>query len=108
MLTVVKLADVTGEPKFKLDLPSLRVGDPVRLPALQVRRETLEGRHEVLDVESRIFRITAVGLDASSWPFRQLLSVEVSLGRPPTWRSVKKPPEGRRRLPPAIFPRTPV
>lgn len=109
MLTVVKLGDVNGEPKVKLDLPGpLRVGDPINLPAFTVERTTPEGRRELLEVDSRIFRVTAVGLDASSWPQRQLLSVETAMGQPPTWRSVKKRQTARRRLPPAVFPRTPV
>lgn len=110
MLTILKLEDVAGEPKIKLDLPSLRVGDPVSLPAFRLERLTSEGRREVLEVTSKSsrFRVTAVGLDASSAPPRQLLSVESVQGHLPSWRAVKKAPEARRRLSPAIFPGTPV
>jgi hypothetical protein len=108
MLTVVELADVTGHPKVKLDLPGLlRVGDPV---ALKFRLEKLHGgRFEVLEVKHR-FRVTAIGVDASSWPQRQLLSLD-SVDKPPTWRALKKPPSVARKLgkaPTRKSPRTPV
>jgi len=111
MLTVVKLEDVAGQPKIKLDLPGpLRVGDPVSLPQFRVERSTPEGRREVLEVPSahNRFRVTAVGLDASSGPPRQLLTVETAQGAPLGWKAIKKRSEGRRRLSPAIFPRTPI
>lgn len=110
MLTVLKLEDVAGAPKIKLDLPSLRVGDPINLPCFKVERTTPEGRREVLEVDARHsrFRVTGVGLDASSGPPRQLLSVESTGGAPPAWRAVKKPPGARKRLSPAKFPRTPI
>lgn len=111
MLTVVKLEDVAGEPKIKLDLPGpLRIGDPISFPCFKVERTTPEGRREVLEVDGRQcrFRVTAVGLDASSGPPRQLLSVESSQNRPPQWKAVKKAPAGRKRLSPARSPRTPI
>lgn len=110
MLTVVKLEDVAGQPKIKLDLPSLRVGDPVSLPRFKVERKTAEGRREVLEVDQQHcrFRVVASGTDASSGPPRQLLTVESAGGVAPTWRAVKKAVEGRKRLSPAVFPRTPI
>lgn len=111
MLTVVKLEDVAGKPKIKLDLPGpLRVGDPVSFPRFRIERSTPEGRREVLEVDSahNRFRVTAVGMDASSGPPRQLLTVESAQGVPLGWKAVKKHPEVRRRLSPAIFPRTPI
>lgn len=111
MLTIVKLEDIAGEPKIKLDLPGpLRVGDPISLPRFCVERTTAEGRREVLEVDHRHcrFRVTAVGLDASSGPTRQLLTVQSVQSPPPTWKAVKKRPEGRRRLAPTVYPRTPV
>ena len=108
MISILKLADVNGSPRIKMDLPALRIGDPVSLPAFKLERRTPEGRHEVLEVEERIFRVTAVGYDASGGPSRQLLSVDTAMGAPATWRSVKKRPEARRRLPPAVFGRTPI
>lgn len=108
MLTVVKLADVNGQPKFKFDLPDhLKVGDPIRFPAFRIHR-TSTGRREVLEVESRVFQTTALGYDSSTHQPTRHLSVEVAEGSPPTWRSVKKAAGGRRRLPPAVFPRTPI
>jgi hypothetical protein len=105
MLTIVKLADVNGEPKAKLDLPGpLRIGDPVALRFL-LERQT-GGRSEILEVHGK-FLVMAVGFDASTSPPKQLLSVETT-GRVPTWRSVKKRLLGPRRLGPARFPRTPV
>jgi len=106
MLSVVKLLEVKGEPRIKLDLPdSLRVGDPLALK-FRVVRTNEGGRTEELQVDTR-FRVKAIGVDASEGPSRRLLSVEPIEGVP-KWRSVKKtPPEGR-RLPPSKFPRTPV
>ncbi len=104
MLSIVKLSDVNGEPKFKKELPSLKVGDPIAL-RLVLDRQTA-GRYEILEVNHR-FRVTAVGYDDSSGPTRQLLSVE-SAERPPTWRSVRKPASEARRLGPTVFDRTPI
>lgn len=105
MLTILKLADVNGEPKVKLDLPGpLRNGDPLALRFL-LERQT-GGRSEVLEVNGK-FQVTAVGFDASTGTPKQLLSVETA-GKVPAWRSVKKRSNGPRRLGPARFPRTPV
>jgi hypothetical protein len=105
MLSVLKIADVSGEPKVKLDLPGpLRNGD---LVALKFRLERKNGgRYEVLDVNGR-FRVTAVGFDASLAPHKQLLSVEAA-DVAPAWVAVKKPATVPRRLSPAVSPRTPV
>jgi hypothetical protein len=103
--TRVKLDDVNGQPMALLsDVPtSLRIGDPLGLRFRLTRHSN--ARHEVLEVSGQ-FRVTAVGVDASVAPRRQLLTVE-SVGKPPTWVSIKKPPQ-RARLAPAIHPRTPV
>jgi|SRR6478609_3650174 len=105
MLSVLKIDDVHGEPKVRLELPSLlRKGDPI---ALRFRLERANGgRHEVLNVNGR-FRVTAVGLDASFTPHRQLLTVE-ALEVAPIWVAVKKSSTVPRRLAPAVSPRTPV
>lgn len=111
MLTIVKLEDIPGAPKVKLDLPGpLRIGDPVNLPRLRLTRVTPEGRQEVLEVDSPSsrFRVVAVGIDSSFAPPRQLLSVQSAQPPIPTWRAVKKRPEGRQRLSPARSPRTPI
>ncbi len=107
MLTVVKLEDIAGEPKLKLELPPLRLGDPVSLPCFKLRRKTAEGRFEVLEVDGNHcrFRVTAVGTDASHVPHRQLLTVECAQGGVPTWKAIKKPAENRKRLSPAVSPR---
>lgn len=105
MLTIIKLADVNGEPKAKLDLPGpLRIGDPLAL-RFSLERQS-GGRSEILEVRGR-FLVTAVGFDASGGVQKQLLSVD-SAGKPPTWASVKKRSQGPRRLGPARFPRTPL
>ncbi len=104
MLTVVQLADVKGQPKAKLELPRLQIGDPVGLRFQLNRRNG--GRTEVLEVDGQ-FRVTARGVDASQGLPRQLLSAE-AVGKAPTWRSVKNAAHGARRLGPAVFPRTPV
>lgn len=105
MLTIAQLADVNGAPKVKLDLPGpLRIGDPV---ALRFRLERKNGgRSEVLEVNHR-FMVSAVGVDASSGPPRQLLSLD-STEKTPTWRSVKNEATEPRRLSPTRSPRTPV
>jgi len=106
MLSIVKLSDVNGEPKVKLDLPGpLRIGDPLALRFVIERRTG--GRSEILEVDDK-FRVSAVGFDASSVPQKQLLSVESAGASPPTWKSVKKRPEVRRRLGPTRFPKTEV
>jgi len=105
VLSIVKLSDVNGEPKVKLDLPGpLRNGDPVALRFV-IERQT-GGRTEVLSVNGR-FRVTAVGIDAAAAPTRQLLSVE-SVELAPTWQSVKRRPTVARKLGPTHFPRQPV
>lgn len=108
MLAIIQFRDVNGEPKAKLDIPGpLRIGDPVAL-RLKIER-THGGRFEVLEVDHK-FRVSAVGVDASSWPQKQLLALD-SVDRPPTWRSIKKPPSVARKLgkaPTRGSPRTPV
>lgn len=105
MLSVVKLIDVNGEPRVKMELPPLRIGEPIAL-RFKVER-TNGGRHEVLLVDHR-FRVIAVGCDARSGTARQLLSVETLDGKSPTWQSIKKPRTSPRRLSPAVNPRTVV
>lgn len=104
MLSIVKILDVNGEPRVKLDLPALKSGDPVALKFKLERRNG--GREELLEVNG-LFRVKHVGIDAKQAPQRQLLSVEPA-DRPPTWRSVKKRASVARRLGPARFPKTPI
>lgn len=104
MLTIVQLADVNGTPKAKLDLPSLRIGDPVAL-RFKLERHN-QGRTEVLVVDHR-FRVSAVGLDATSGLPRQLLSLD-SVDKAPTWQSVKNEARGQRRVAPARSPKTSI
>lgn len=104
MLSVIELSDVNGRPKAKLELPQLKVGDPVAL-RFRLRRVNDSGRTEELAVDHR-FRIEAVGYDAAVAPPRQLLTASVASGRSPTWRSVKRAPG--RRLGPAKHPRTSI
>lgn len=104
MLTLVRFSDVNGTPLVKLDLPSLRIGDPVGLSCV-VRRRT-GGRDEVLTVKGQ-FRVTTLGIDASTGPQKQLLNVE-TIGKPPTWQSVQKRSQTSRRLGPAVHPKTPI
>jgi hypothetical protein len=104
MLSIIKLDDVKGQPAVKLELPQLKVGDPIALRFRLERQNS--GRTEELSVVGR-FRVTAVGYDAIDGPRMQLLSVE-SAGRVPTWVSIKSRKEKPRRLPPARFPGTPI
>lgn len=106
MLSVVKLLQVNGEPLVKLDLPALRVGDPIVLRFALER--TNGGRREALQVDQQRFRVVTVGFDGSTAPVRQVISLEPADGRPPTWKSLKKPKAASRRLSPAVSPRTPV
>jgi hypothetical protein len=103
--TRIKLDDVNGKPMVLLsNVPCpLRVGDTLGL-RFRVTRQT-NGRSEVLEANGQ-FRVTAVGFDLAAHARRQLLTVE-ALGKPPTWVSVRRPPQ-RARLAPAISPRTPV
>lgn len=105
MLTLVKLSDVKGEPKFLTDLPSpLRVGDLIAFRSKLER--TQGGRFEVLEILGR-FRIVAIGFDAGAPTMRQVISLE-GLGKAPSWRAVKKPNVPKRRLSPAKAPRKAV
>lgn len=105
MLTVINLAEINGEPKVKLDLPPMRVGEPI---ALRFRLErTHGGRHEVLLVDHK-FRVTALGVEARGDLPRQLLSVELIDSKGPVWTAVKKPRSRLKRLSPAVTGRTPV
>lgn len=109
MLTVIRLEDFLGKPTVKLDAPGpLRIGDPLCLPAFMLERTSSEGRRETLSVPSRLFRITAVGVDASTLPHRQILSVECAQGSPNSWQAVKKTSRASRRLSPARAPKTSV
>ncbi len=103
MLSLVELADVHGRPKLKMDLPPLLVGSRVRLRFV-LRREN-GGRTEQLNVDGQ-FRVEAIGLDCARGE-RQLIALQ-SAANPPSWRAVKKTPEWRRVLPPAIAPRTAI
>lgn len=104
MLSIVQLEEVNGTPKAKLDLPQAQIGDPIGL-RFKIQRKS-NGRTEVLNVDGQ-FRVTARGLDASSGPSRQLLSVE-PIGAAPKWHSVKNHAQNPRRLSPAISPKTSI
>lgn len=99
MLTLLELSDVVGKPKVKLDLPGpLRIGDRVRL-SFRLRRQN-SGRSEVLEVFGE-FRVQAMGLDFAQTAKRQVVSV-TSSDDAPHWKAVKKQPEWRRTVPPAV------
>jgi hypothetical protein len=104
MLTTVRFLDVKGQPTVITDLPPLKIGDPLGLH-LRVERQN-SGRTEELVVDGQ-YRIIATGIDASSGPSRQLLSVEAIRGVP-VWRSIKKRSPSPRRLAPARSPKTSV
>jgi hypothetical protein len=101
--TIVELADVSGKPKVKLELPSpLRIGDKVQLRFRLSRQNG--GRTEVLDVAGD-YLIRSVSFDTVSGSARQCLSVE-STGVAASWRAVKKTPSAPpRRVGPARAPR---
>jgi hypothetical protein len=90
MLTKLVLSDTTDQPFFKLDLPVLRSGDPVRLKAKQSRKNG--SRHEVLQVD-KVFRVEQIGIDTAvaGAPPCQVLRVVAADGKPCCWQSVKKP-----------------
>ena len=99
--TILTLSDLTDAPRVKLVLPSLRVGDRVKL-AFRLRRQN-GGRSEVLDVGGE-FRVSSVTLSVD----HQAVSVE-SVGKAPAWRAVRKEAVLQRVLPPACSPaRSPV
>ncbi len=103
--TVVELADVSGKPKVKLELPSpLRIGDTINL-SFRLRRQN-GGRTEALDVIGK-FKVASVSFDATSGVGRQLLSIEAT-GASPSWKAVKKVEPFQRQLSPTHFPRTTV
>jgi hypothetical protein len=102
--TLLELSDVPNKPRVKMDLPTLRVGERLRL-AFTLKRQH-GGRSEVLEVTGE-FRIVTASTDASSGQARQLLAVE-AIGKAPSWRAVRKSAEPARRPPPARFPRTVV
>lgn len=92
MLTIVKLSDVNSQPRLKVDLPQLRIGDPIALRA-SLERET-QGRTEVLKVDCR-FRVTAVGYEANGQT--QIASLDC-IDRTPSWQAVKSRPLAASRL----------
>lgn len=103
--TVLTLADVKDTPKVMKVVPGpLRMGDHVHLQFL-LRKKT-GNRTEELHVNGE-FRVTSVSFDTRSATPRQLLTVD-SVGIVPTWRAVKNLPQWRRRVPPAVAPRTTI
>lgn len=95
--TIVELADVSGKPKVKMDLPSpLRLGDRLQLHFKLTRQNG--GRSELLEVHGE-FRVSTVSFENA----RQLLSVD-AIGTAPVWRAVKKSAVMPRKLSPARVP----
>lgn len=105
MLSVVQLSDVTSQPKLMMDLPQLKVGDPIQL-SFRIERNN-GGRLEELSVNGK-FKVSTVGYERpNAAPLRQLLSVD-TLGQPPTWVSIKNRIQGGLRLKPAKSGPTPI
>jgi len=103
--TTVEFSDVNGRPQARtMLLGPLRIGDPVALKLVLQRQNG--GRTEVLSVDHK-FRVTAIGVDGTVVPSRQLLSLD-SVDKVPTWKAVKKTSLGPKSLGPTRFPRTPV
>jgi hypothetical protein len=99
--SLVVLSEVSGAPKIKLELPTLRLGDRLNL-RFKLKRSN-QGRSEVLEVAGD-FRVTSVSFDG----MRQVLEVETAAGKVPSWRAVKRTPDARRVIPPARSVRTVV
>lgn len=87
---VVTFIDVPGEPKVRLELPLVRLGDKLELQLCIQRRNA--GRTEELRVSGE-FRVTALTLDARG-RVRQLIQVSAS-GVTPRWHPVKNAPASR-------------
>lgn len=104
--TIAELSDVNGCPSFHVPLDGLvRVGERVGMKFRLTRRHG--GRTEMLDVDGD-FRVLTVRLALTAGGPRQMLTMEAASGKAPVWKSVKNPAPGRRVLPPARFPRTPL
>lgn len=98
--TIVEIADASGKPKVKLDLPEpLRIGDTITL-SFRLHRKN-GGRDEALDVVGK-YRVASVGIDASTGIGRQSLCVE-SVGASAHWKAIKKITPFERRLGPTEF-----
>jgi len=98
--SIVELADVSGKPKVKMALPSVKIGDKIHLRFRLSRQNG--GRSEQLDVDGD-FQVRGWSLDASSGFARQILSVD-AVTACPSWKAVKKVPSPPRKLGPARVP----
>jgi hypothetical protein len=83
-------SDVAGEPKVRIELPLVRLGDRLELRFNLQRRNA--GRTEELRVAGE-FRVTSLVLDTTRG-VRQLIQVSAT-GVAPGWRPIKNPPPSR-------------
>src|SRR5271170_4050955 len=99
--TIVELAEVSGKPRARMNLPSpLRIGDHIQLRFRLTRQNG--GRTEVLDVNGD-FQVRTVNFDASSGRARQSLSVTAA-ETSPSWQAIKKTSSLARKMGPAKHP----
>ena len=91
MITHCTILGVNSPPDIRVDIPLLSMNTILKLDVL-FKRVSPHGRFEVLDCSRSSYRVVASEV---SWagPPRQLLTLEALQGSPPTWRSVKRPPE---------------
>jgi len=85
------LSDVLGEPKVRMDLPLLRLGDRLELRFNLQRRNS--GRTEELCVSGE-YKVISLVVDTTRGAPRQLVHVSAT-GVAPGWRSIKNPPPSR-------------
>ena len=87
---VVTFSEVAGEPKVRLDLPLVRLGDRLMLQLRLQRRNA--GRTEELRVAGE-FKVASLVLDARNG-IRQLVGITAT-GAAPKWHPIKNPPPSR-------------
>ncbi len=88
MVTRLTLGDLKEGASLKADLPPLRVGEKIRLPALVLRRKR-SGRTLETSLEG-VYRVEEVTLALGrGWAQEARL---VAQGVAPAWRTTKNPP----------------
>lgn len=85
------LSDVADEPRARIELPLVRLGDRLQL-RFRLRRQK-GGRTEELQVAGE-FRVAAMVIDTTHGHPKQVVHIS-SLGVVPVWRAVKNPPPSR-------------
>jgi hypothetical protein len=100
--TFLEMEDLPGTTRVRVDVPTLRLGDPLKL---RFRLERIHlGRREQLEVSGG-FRVTSISHEIDPYGYRQIAKI-AAVGVPPSWKAVKLSPTDRRQLPPAKSPPT--